>query len=205
MHTPSSPLVDAFVIDDDIDFRTMICSFLQTKDISYRDFADPVQAVQAYVPAQVGCVLVDVKMAKMDGLQVTKKLKSLDPMVPIIVVTGYGDITHAIKAIKFGAMDYLQKPLDLNILYTKIMECLTVTQAVRGQRLKDSKMRINLESLTFRERQILSLVAMGLSNKEIGLSLDISYRTVEVHRSHIMEKLEADSVVDLVRIMHYSY
>ncbi len=196
-------LVDVFIIDDDADFRQMLTTFFQTKNVTCRDFACPVQAVENYAPAQVGCVLVDIKMAKMNGIQVTKKLKSMDPLVPIIAVTGYGNITDAIATIKSGAIEYIEKPFNVDTLYEKVMACLSVTDAVRKQRLQDSKMRINFETLTFRERQILTLLSIGLSNKEIGLSIDISYRTVEVHRAKIMEKLGAKNIVDLVRVMLY--
>ena len=197
-------LVDVFIIDDDADFRQMIGTFLQSKNISFRDFACPVQALENYAPAQVGCVLVDIKMARMSGIELTKRLKSVDPLVPIIAVTGYGNVSDAVQTIKNGAIEYIEKPFDMNVLYTKVMACLSVTDAIRKQRLQDSKMRINLDSLTFRERQILTLLAVGMSNKEIGLSIDISYRTVEVHRARIMEKLGANSVADLVRVMHYN-
>ncbi len=196
-------LMDVFIIDDDADFRHMVATFLQTKNITCRDFPCPVQAIESYVPTQIGCVLVDIKMARMNGIQVTKKLKALDPLVPIIAVTGYGNVADAVATIKSGAIEYIEKPFNINVLYEKIMACLSVTEAVRKQRQQDSKMRINFELLTFRERQILTLLSVGMSNKEIGLSLDISYRTVEVHRAKVMEKLGAHSIADLVRITHY--
>lgn len=196
-------LVDVFIIDDDTNFRQMLVDFFTSKNISCRDFVDPIDAINSYAPAQVGCVLVDIKMSRMNGIQVTKKLKSIDPLVPIIAITGYSNIGDAVATIKSGAIEYLEKPFDTHVLYNKVLACLAVTDEVRKQRIQDSHMSQNFETLTFRERQILTLLAIGRSNKEIGLSLDISYRTVETHRARIMEKLGANSVVDLVRIMHH--
>lgn len=201
-------VIDVFIIDNHTDFRHMLVDFFKSKNISCRDFADPIDAINSYAPAQVGCVIVDIKMSHMSGIQVTKKLKAIDPLVPIIAITGYSNISDAVATIKNGAIDYVEKPFDkpfdINALYTKVIACLAVTDEVRKQRIQDSHMSQNFETLTFRERQILTLLAIGRSNKEIGLSLDISYRTVEGHRARIMEKLGASSAADLVRVMHHT-
>ncbi len=194
----NKPLIDIFIIEDDKDFREMLESFFTSKNLSYKSFDSAEQALRNMVLGEVGCVLSDIQMGNMDGVQMTELIKKVDRKIPILLMTGFGDVGTAVKAVKAGANEFLEKPFDMEAMYRLIMECLAVTEADRDQRLRDIAIQKHLQELTSRERHILRLLATGLSNKEVGLKLDISYRTVEVHRAHIMEKLKAKSVVDLV-------
>ncbi len=192
-------LLDLFIIDDDSDFREMLESFFKLKSLSYRSFDSAARALDSFIPGEVGCVLSDYKMESMDGIALTRELKRRDKFVPIILLTAYGTIPSAVKSVKFGAVDFIEKPFDNNALYELVLECLSVTEVARQERLMSILAMNKLSKLTQREIEILKLLSSGLSNKQIGLKIDISYRTVEVHRSNLMDKLGANSVVDLVR------
>ena len=194
----TGPLIDIFIIEDNKDFREMLEAFFTSKNLSFKSFESAESALRNMVLGEVGCVISDVQMGAMDGVEMTRLVKTVDKSIPIILITGYGSIEIAVKAVKAGATQFLEKPIDMEALYRLVMESLAVTEADRDRRLRDISIQKYLKNLTARERNILKLLATGLSNKEVGLKLDISYRTVEVHRAHIMEKLQAKSVVDLV-------
>ena len=192
------PLIDIFIIEDNKDFREMLEVFFTKKTMSFKSFDSAEKALKNMVLGEVGCVVSDISMRGMDGVEMTALIRKIDNRIPIILMTGYGSIDIAVKAIKAGASEFLEKPFDVAVLYRLVIEFLAVTEAGREQRLRDIKIQRHLRELTMREKHILKLLATGLSNKEVGLKLEISYRTVEVHRAHIMEKLKAKSIVDLV-------
>ena len=194
------PLIDIFIIEDNKDFREMLEVYFTTKNMSFKSFDSAERAMKNMVLSEVGCVVSDVKMGGMDGVEMTRMIRKIDSRIPIILITGYGNVDMAVRAIKAGANEFLEKPLDVNALYRLTMEFLAVTEADRNQRVRDIKIQQHITELTVREKHILKLLAQGLSNKEVGLKLEISHRTVEVHRSHIMEKLKAKSIVDLVHV-----
>jgi RNA polymerase sigma factor (sigma-70 family) len=193
-------IFDVFLIDDEKDFCQMLEMFLTSKGLSCKSFTDPVEALEAVVPKKIGCVITDYKMPFMNGDELTKKIKKIDSLLPVIFVTGKGSVSMAVKSIKAGGITIFEKPFSNEKLYSAVMECLSVNELERENRDRLADMLNNIEKLTPQEKNILKLLALGLSNKEIGLRLDISYRTVEVHRSHIMAKLQAKSLADLVRI-----
>ena len=192
------PLIDIFIIEDNKDYREMLEAFFTTKSISFKSFDSAERALKNMVLGEIGCVVSDVCMGGMDGVQMTGLIRKIDNKIPIILITGYGNVDLAVKAIKAGANEFLEKPLDVSDLYRLVIGFLAVTEVERAQRLRSISIQKYFVTLTIREKHILKLLGAGLSNKEVGLKLDISYRTVEVHRAHIMEKLRAKSIVDLV-------
>jgi len=193
-------IFDIFLIDDDNNFCQMLEMFLISKGLSCKSFTNPIKALELIVPKKIGCVITDYKMPFMDGDELTRKIKKIDSLLPVIFITGKGNVSMAVKSIKAGGITIFEKPFSNEKLYSVIMECLSVNELERENRSRLADMLSNIEKLTPQEKNILKLLALGLSNKEIGLRLDISYRTVEVHRSHIMAKLQAKSLADLVRI-----
>ena len=192
------PLIDICIIEDDKDFREMLEAFFTTKNMSFKSFNSAEKALKNIVLGEVGCIVSDISMGALDGVEMTSLIKKVDSRIPIILITSYGNVDVAVRAIKTGANEFLEKPFDVAVLYRLVIEFLAVTEADREQRLRDIVIQKHLIELTMREKHILKLLATGLSNKEVGLKLEISYRTVEVHRAHIMEKLKAKSIVDLV-------
>ncbi|MGB1361307.1 MAG: response regulator transcription factor [Alphaproteobacteria bacterium] len=194
------PIIDLFIIDDNAELAEALKLFFESKKLTVKIFTSPTKALDELVPAQVGCVITDYEMPEMNGDLLTEKLKKKDNLLPVIFITGKGSIPRAVKSIKSGGVALFEKPLNNEKLYQAVIEALSVNDAERENRSRVADMLANAHLLTPHEVNILKLLALGLSNKEVALKLDISYRTVEVHRSHIMEKLKAKSLPDLVRI-----
>ena len=194
------PLIDVFIIEDDLELRKTIEDFFYSKGLSFRGFKTAEHAIESMIQGQIGCVLVDVNLPNMDGITFVEQLLSKDPYVPILVITGYADIDVALRAVKAGATEFLEKPVSLGVLYSKVMQSLAITKLQRERRLREINIINSVTSLTKREVEIVKLLLLGQSNKEVGIFLDISHRTVEVHRANIMEKLGAKSIIDLVGV-----
>jgi two-component system, LuxR family, response regulator FixJ len=189
-----------FLIDDDPGVRDSLTLLLSLKDISTQPFANADSFLESYTPERVGCVLTDLRMPGMTGLELQAALRERHIDLPVVVLTAHGDVATARAALKNGAFDFLEKPVDDAMLLDVLHNALRVDRERRSAAVQRSTSDERRERLTRREREILKLLTAGHSNREIATQLGISPRTVEVHKARIMEKLECHSLAELIRI-----
>jgi two-component system response regulator FixJ len=190
---PENRLV--FIVDDDEAVRDSLDLLLESAGHAVQAFeaaADALAACRSRLPA---CIVTDVRMPEMDGLEFQEKLSEAGIRVPVIVMTGHADVPLAVRAMKAGAVDFIEKPFSDDAILASID-----TAMARSARMVDPALMARIESLTPREREVLELLIVGHPNKVIAHRLDISPRTVEIHRAHVMEKMQAKSLPELVRI-----
>lgn len=189
-----------FVVDDDDAVRDSISMLLDTIDISHRCFATASEFLDFYDGGQRGCLLLDIRMPGMSGLELQQHLIDAHSTLPIIFITGHGDIPMAVEAMRKGAMDFLRKPFREQELLDRLQEALGHDANIHSAKLDRAKSLKRIASLTPRELEVFERVASGQANKVIAVELGISERTVEVHRSQVMSKLQARTLARLVRI-----
>jgi two-component system, LuxR family, response regulator FixJ len=196
--TKRKPIV--YIVDDDDGMRRALTVLISTIGYQPVAFAKPTEFLAKYDASQPGCLVLDVRMPEMSGLEVQQQLNKTGSMLPVILVSGHGDIPMAVQAMKDGAFDFLQKPFRDQELIDRINGALKLDAQNRENvdRLADLKARE--ESLTPREREVLALVVDGKANKVIAIDLGLSERTVEIHRANVMEKMGARSVAHLVKM-----
>ena len=178
-----------FFVDDEPSIREVIAETLEQSSLHVRCFDCPAECLEQLSAQRCDLLITDLKMPKMSGIELARETKYRSPWTPVLILTGYGDIPTAIEAIKAGAVDFIEKPLDKRSFVKKVKSLLP--ENGNGKHLDDS--------LTRSEQRVLRLVIGGKSNKEIADLLNRSRRTVEVHRARVMRKLGADSLVDLVK------
>ncbi|KDC50731.1 response regulator transcription factor [Pseudoalteromonas sp. S3431] len=188
-----------FIIDDDEGVREGLAILLDSIGIDAQSFSSGSAFLDVYNENMTGCLVLDIRMPKMSGLEVQQKLKNLNCSLPIIFITGHGDIPMAVEAMRLGAIDFIRKPFDEQHLIDRINEALIFNESQHEKLLDKHKNKINVESLSNREREVFERVTDGAMNKVIAYDLSISERTVEVHRSHVMSKLGAKTLAQLVR------
>ncbi|WP_231880954.1 response regulator transcription factor [Halothiobacillus diazotrophicus] len=190
-----------FVVDDDPAIRDSLSLLLEQEDmtvVSYESAAEFLKNIDALVPRC--CAIIDIRMPDIDGLQLQAEIINRGILLPVIFLTGHGDIPMSVRAIKSGAVDFLTKPVSGHTLLESVHVALLESERLFSQAEANHSARSVLESLTDREREVMSLAIEGRSNKEIARQLGISHRTVEIHRARVMHKTGADSLVELVRI-----
>lgn len=189
------------VIDDDADVRQSLAFLLSTAGLAVRVYESAVNFLKALPEAQDGCVVTDVRMPEMDGLELQRRLKAAGAKLPVIVITGHGDIALAVEAMKVGALDFIEKPFDDEVLLAAIKSALARRSSDRARGSKVEEVRSRLALLSERERQVLDGLVAGKPNKIIAYDLGISARTVEIYRANVMTKMQADSLSALVRMV----
>jgi RNA polymerase sigma factor (sigma-70 family) len=189
-----------FLIDDDPGVRDSLTLLLSLKDISTQPFVNADSFLESYTPERVGCVLTDLRMPGMTGLELQAALRERHIDLPVVVLTAHGDVATARAALKNGAFDFLEKPVDDAMLLDVLHNALRVDRERRSAAVQRSTSDERRERLTRREREILKLLTAGHSNREIATQLGISPRTVEVHKARIMDKLECHSLAELIRV-----
>jgi two-component system, LuxR family, response regulator FixJ len=195
---PTSQVVH--VIDDDADVRQSLAFLLSTAGLAVRVHESAVAFLRALPDAQDGCVVTDVRMPEMDGLELQQRLKEMKVGMPVIVITGHGDVHLAVSAMKAGAIDFIEKPFDDDTLLTAIRSALTRHADDTQRQSRAAEVRARMETLSDREREVLDGLVAGKPNKIIAYELGISARTVEVYRANVMTKMRADSLSELVRM-----
>jgi two-component system response regulator FixJ len=189
-----------FIVDDDPAVRDSLEILLKSHGHSVRSFDSALAFLASDAPSQLGCVLADVRMPQMDGLELQEKLKEQGSALPVILMTGHGDVPLAVRAMKTGAIDFLEKPFEDSELIESVRRGLEHAR-VAGEANASARLAgERLTQLTERERQVLDLLVAGKPNKVIAYDLSISPRTVEIHRARVMEKMGARSLADLVRM-----
>src|SRR5689334_17154208 len=188
-----------FVVDDDADQRDSLCALLESAGVASEAHESARAFLGAYQPGRSGCLIADIRMPDMDGLELQEELNRRNAGLPVIVVTGHADVPLAVRAMKAGAVDLIEKPYDDELLLASVKRALAKAHGAREQAAATESAKTRIASLSARERQVLELLVAGQPNKIIAFELDISPRTVEIHRAHVMEKMEAKSLSDLVR------
>src|SRR5260221_12900086 len=189
-----------FVVDDDSDVRDSLASLLTAANFRAETFESARAFLSSDALARPGCLVADVRMPDMDGLELQEELAKRKSKLAVIIITGHGDVPLAVRAMKAGAVDFLEKPFEEERLLSSIRRAFAQGYAMHSQAKVVEAVSQRIAQLTGREREVLSLVVAGRANKEIARALNISPRTVEIHRAHVMEKMEADSLAELVRL-----
>ncbi len=189
-----------FVVDDDPDVRESLRWLFDSVGLAVEDFSTSEVFLESYRSSRPGCLLLDVRMPGMDGLALLERLNEHHVWLPTVILTGHGDIPMAVRAMKLGAVDFVQKPANHQQLLERVKDALRRDGEFREQIGDPATVAERLASLTPREREVLDGLVRGQSNKVIAFNLDVGIRTVETHRARIMEKMQASSVADLVRM-----
>jgi two-component system, LuxR family, response regulator FixJ len=189
-----------FLIDDDLGVRDSLSLLLSLKGIRTQLFATAESFIETYRVEWPGCVLTDLRMPGMTGLELQSALRERGIDVPVVVLTAHGDVATVRAALKNGAFDFLEKPVDDAMLLDVLQNALRVDRERRASATARSAATGRLERLTAREREVLALLAAGRQNRDIAAHLGISPRTVEVHKARIMEKLDCHSLAEVIRL-----
>jgi len=190
-----------FIVDDDADLRATMVDLVEAATYQAESFGSAAAFLDAGKKSGDGCLVVDIHMPGMNGLELQQKLKDDRVAIPVIVVTGRGDVPKAVQALKAGAVDFIEKPFSGELVLGSIRQALEMGRRIREKEAFVGGAQHNLERLTTREREVLDRLVVGDSNKMIAAHLDISPRTVEVHRARVMEKMQARSLSQLVRMV----
>ena len=188
-----------FVVDDDSSTRELLSWLMKRNDLHAEVFPDAHSFLKGYKSGAPGCLVVDLNMPGMNGLDLQKYLKDNGVTLPVIFLSGRADVPKAVRAVREGAIDFIEKPFDYKRVVALVEECLKRDADARATQERRRAHTARLALLTQREREVLDLVAAGRMNREIAEQLDISIKTVEAHRAKIMEKLEVNSVAELVQ------
>ncbi|HTP40604.1 MAG TPA: response regulator [Steroidobacteraceae bacterium] len=190
-----------FIVDDDAGVRSSIRLLLRSVGIAATPLASAAEFLAAFDASQPGCLVLDIRMPSMSGMELQQQLNLRGAIIPVIFITGHGDVPMAVEAMQHGAFDFLQKPFRDQDLIDRIQKALARDRDNRTALLKHDGIRASLESLTPREKEVLELLTQGMQNKVMAAKLGLSQRTVEIHRAHVMEKMGASSVAQLVRMV----
>lgn len=188
-----------YLVDDDEALRDSLVWLLESQGFKVAAFASGEDFLKAWRPDFNGCLLLDVRMPGISGLELHERLKAQYCTLPIIFITGHGDVPMAVAALKKGAVDFIEKPFNDAELLRLVSQCLAKEQESRARRRQDAEVSRRLDQLTQREREVLDLIIIGKLNKQIADVLGISIKTVEVHRARVMEKMAAQSLAELVQ------
>jgi FixJ family two-component response regulator len=189
------------VVDDDSGVRNAMRSLLKSVGLESALYASAQEFLAAYQPAQPGCLVLDIRMPGMSGLELQQQLNLRGAVIPVIFMTGHGDIPMAVEAMQHGAFDFLQKPFRDQDLLDRIQRAIAKDAEQRQSLGEHERIKSHLETLTAREREVPDLLTQGKQNKAIAQDLGVSPRTIEIHRARVMEKMAAQSVAQLVRMM----
>lgn len=190
-----------YIVDDDQATRKSLRWLVETLGVPVQTFHCAVSFLDTYDASMPGCLVLDMMMPGMNGLELLRELSERGIDIPVIVLTGYADVPTAVRALKGGAVEFLEKPFNDDILLEQIRRALALDARRRNERGTLEVVRERMGRLTPRESEILELVVEGLSSKEIAVQLVVSFKTVEAHRAKVMRKMEAESVAQLVRMV----
>lgn len=196
---PSAATV--FVVDDDEAMRSSMAWLIESEGLRVETFDSAQSFLAACYPGRAGCLLLDVRMPGMSGLELQEHLRHRQMRLPVIIITGHGDVPMAVRAMKAGAVDFIEKPFDDETLLATIQRALELDAYQRSQQAGRAEIAARLAQLTPREHEVMLMVTDGMSNKEIANELGVSAKTVEAHRARVMEKMEARSLAELVRMV----
>ena len=200
MVTAKAPSQIVFVIDDDASMREAISRLLEAVGLTVQTFASAKEFLSKKLPNVPACVVLDVRLPGLSGLDLQREMVERGIHIPVIFITGHGDIPMSVQAMKAGAVEFLTKPFRDQDLLDAVRSGIQVDRKARKERAELTELREDHQQLTQREREVMSLVVAGLLNKQIALRLGTSEKTIKIHRSHAMQKMHADSLAELVRM-----
>jgi two-component system, LuxR family, response regulator FixJ len=189
-----------FIVDDDNELCQSLQFLLESVGLTVKIFNNGHDFLATFQPAQTGCILLDIRMPLMSGLELQEQLTLRQNTLPIIFMTGHGDVPMAVRAMKAGAFDFLTKPFNDQTMLDQIQKAIAQHQKLASNTQQHLNAHTGFKSLTSREREVLQLIVQGKLNKEIAYELNISAKTVELHRAHVMQKMQAATVAELVRL-----
>jgi RNA polymerase sigma factor (sigma-70 family) len=196
--TEQAPTV--FIVDDDRNILNAMQFLLKSAHLPCAVFASGEAFLESFDPERPGCLVLDIRMPGVSGLELQERLRVAGSTLPIIFVTGHADVPMAVEAMQKGAFDFVQKPFREKDLLERIRAALTSNRRARDERARRAEVQARLRTLTTREREVMELVVTGKPNKVIAHELGVSQRTVEIHRARVMDKMQARSLADLVRM-----
>lgn len=189
-----------FVVDDDEAVRLSTEMLIKSMGLRVESFHSAAEFLEDFDPQQPGCVILDIRMPGMSGLELQQHLNEMKASIPIVFVTGHGDVPMAVKAMKAGAVDFIQKPFRDQELIDRVHAALDEDREKREESAVVGEINTRIKALTSREFEVMGLVVEGKPNKEVAFDLGLSPRTVEIHRARVMHKMRAGSLADLVRM-----
>ena len=200
----NKPEAVSYLVDDEYAVRDSLALLIESTGQTVRSFESALDFLNGYEPTQPGCLLLDVRMPTMSGLELQSELLRREIAIPIIFISGHAGIPDSAKAFRAGAVDFLEKPFNNELLLERIAEAINKDLAAREQLLEQRKLQKLLDHLTAREQEVLSLVISGHANKSVAKLLEISIRTVEAHRASIKEKMQVHSIVELMALVTHA-
>jgi RNA polymerase sigma factor (sigma-70 family) len=188
-----------YVVDDDASTRELLAWLMKREGLEVQTFGAARAFLESYPAGAPGCLVLDLNMPGMSGLDLQQNLKAAGVALPVIFLSGGADVPNAVRAVKEGAIDFIEKPFDYKQVVALVRDCIARDAASRAAREAQRVCAERLAQLTQREREVLDLVVAGKTNRDIAEALDISVKTVEAHRARLMEKVDAESVAELVQ------
>ena len=198
---PTEPSPTVYVVDDDPAMRSSLRWLIESVGLTVCTCASAREFLATYRDIGPGCLVLDVRMPGMSGLDLQTELSRQRIEIPILIITGYAEVPLAVRAMKSGAFDFIEKPFSDQTLLDRIRAAVALDEVTRRRRSAREQVQARMRLLTQRERDVLERVISGKSNKVIAAELNLSMKTVEVHRAHVMEKLQATSLADLIRLV----
>ncbi|MFQ5425188.1 MAG: response regulator transcription factor [Phycisphaerae bacterium] len=189
-----------FIVDDDEAMRTAFVDLLETVQLPTESYDTAERFLEQFAPDRRGCLLLDIRMPGMGGIELHKRLIARQVTLPVIIISGHGDIPMAVEAVRRGALDFIEKPFRSQPLLDRVQQALTLDDELRRERREREAAAENFSRLTPRERDVVDRAVGGLTNKQIAVALGVSPQAIDVHRSKAMEKLHVANIPDLVRL-----
>ncbi len=196
-----TPAACVFIVDDDEAVRSSVRFLIRSVGLQAQVYPSAQNFLAGYDPRHPGCLLLDVRMPGMSGLELQQELNRRGATIPVVFISGHGDVPMAVEAMQQGAFDFLQKPFRDQDLLDRVQRALARDTESRSRLAARAEIQARLATLTPRETEVLQLVTRGKANKVVGAELGVSQRTVEIHRAHVMEKMNASSLAELVRMV----
>jgi FixJ family two-component response regulator len=196
-----TPDATVFVVDDNVGVRKSLSALLQSAGLAVETYASSEEFLAAYDPGRAGCLVLDVRLRHSSGLDLQDELRRRKAVLPIIILTGHGNVPTSVRALKAGAVDFLQKPVPPKLLVARVLAAIEGDRQARAVTTEHSVVLERLARLTPREREVMELLIGGKTSKEIAVAMTVSVRTVEGHRRMVLSKMDVTSAAQLVRVV----